>query len=497
MNIFPDISTNRRKDSGIEPNGELLAICLVLLALSGLAFSLPTLDLAVPYLRTICLAVGAALGIGALYHLIKYGMQLKAFHDFHPYWDKGRGMYDRFAAELNNWYKNDTLPQSCDGDTTYFLKLQKKRLNQHNIRLHHEVLPVKGQSFGTVTFTKPSLWYTTDMVYEDISRKMTFSRDEKTLYTKTSDQVMYQNILHSPNEAQLSSIQMTCPSCGAVAPVSRLTEGCEYCGSKFHIVDLFPRVTNLYFVKNKSHAHLQAILRYTLFVSIVAFFVLYFPTCRKQIPGNLPLALLACDLVSVCAGGFSGLIIADAICLMSLLFHRDGRKHIPLKALSSKRKLCNLMRPYDRNFSYEKFESRLVSLIRMAVFSEDPKQLASFAAASLDSRTQEILEMTYTSGLCIQNIWLTGSILHLCTRTWWVDYSVHGSSIRRTGDCFDVTVRRDISKIEPPGFSITSVSCPNCGGSFDAVQQCICPYCNTPYHMEENGWVIEDMKLIR
>lgn len=51
--------------------------------------------------------------------------------------------------------------------------------------------------------------------------------------------------------------------------------------------------------------------------------------------------------------------------------------------------------------------------------------------------------------------------------------------------------------MEPPGFSITSVACPNCGGSFDAVRQKVCPYCGSEYHMENEGWVIEDMRLIR
>ena len=47
------------------------------------------------------------------------------------------------------------------------------------------------------------------------------------------------------------------------------------------------------------------------------------------------------------------------------------------------------------------------------------------------------------------------------------------------------------------GFSITSVACPHCGGSFDAVRQKICPYYGSTYHMENEGWVIEEMKLIR
>lgn len=40
------------------------------------------------------------------------------------------------------------------------------------------------------------------------------------------------------------------------------------------------------------------------------------------------------------------------------------------------------------------------------------------------------------------------------------------------------------------------ITCPNCGGSFDAVWQKICPHCESEYHMENEGWVIDRMYLI-
>lgn len=58
----------------------------------------------------------------------------------------------------------------------------------------------------------------------------------------------------------------------------------------------------------------------------------------------------------------------------------------------------------------------------------------------------------------------------------------------------------DITKVkrkESPGFSITLVNCNNGGGCFDAVCQRNCPYYGSEYHMEDEGWVIEDTKLIR
>ena len=66
--------------------------------------------------------------------IVKYWKDNKAFEEFVPEWDKGRGMYDRFAKELNLWYEKGIAPQDCDGDTAYFLKLQKERLDKKGLK---------------------------------------------------------------------------------------------------------------------------------------------------------------------------------------------------------------------------------------------------------------------------------------------------------------------------------------------------------------------------
>lgn len=81
-------------------------------------------------------------------------------------------------------------------------------------------------------------------------------------------------------------------------------------------------------------------------------------------------------------------------------------------------------------------------------------------------------------------------------RTWWINYSEKNGRVNRCGDCIDVTLRRNVAYMEPPGFSITSVYCRNCGASFDSVRQRNCPYCGTVYHMENEGFIIERLELV-
>ena len=406
-------------------------------------------------------------------------------------------MYDKFAEELNAWHQDDVIPTCCDGDTLYFLKLQKERLNRKGLKMTDLVMPVKGKSFGTAALSRKSPWYTTDMVYENINRTILFDHMGDAIYERKVEQVMYEIIVHTPNDVHLSNITMTCPNCGAVSPVTELEEGCKYCDTKFCISDLFPRVVNLFFLKDKSNATTSGIVGRTYFFSMLAVFLVLFSCVLISGGGFLPAKLAGCFFAAGFGGGFLGLILSDLRLLISL-FDRDGMKHVPLfQWAGSKRKITNMMKKYDPNFSFDKFEGQIVALVRMAVFADHPEKLACYQGGQMDARFSDILEMTYTNSTCLQKMRMEGNILHMSLRTWWVNYSENQGKVRKTGDCIDVELRRNVAVVEPPGFSITSAMCPNCGGSFDAVRQKVCPNCGGEYHMENEGWVIDDMKLIR
>ncbi len=426
----------------------------------------------------------------------KYVSAYKAFRQFVPTWDLERGMYDMFAQELNAWQQDNIVPTCCDGDILYFLKLQKERLRKKGLKMTNRVLPVKGSDYRTSTLSRKSPWYTTDMVYAYINRTLRFDNMNGTVYEREVEQIMYEIIVHTPNDAQLANITTTCPNCGAVSPVAALEAGCKYCGTRFQITDLFPRVVNLFFLKTKSTATTSGIaLRTILFSMLAVFFVMFLFMLIGGV-GFLPASLATCFFAAGFCGGLIGLILASLRMLVSI-FDRDGMKHVSLyKWSSSKKKIINIMKKYDSGFAFDKFEGQIVALVRMAVFAEHPETLACYRGGQRDARFSDILEMTYTNATCLRKVWMEGNILHMSLRTWWVNYSeIHGK-VHKTGDCIDVEISRNVAYMESPGFSITSVACPNCGGSFDAVRQKICPYCGGIYHMENEGWVIDRMRLI-
>ena len=450
--------------------------------------------------KIVCIALGCVFFAVGVKWIRKYMREYKLFRQFVPKWDAERGMYDKFAQEFNAWQQTEIAPTCCDGDTLYYLRLQKKRLKEKGLSMTNIATPVKGSDFGTSTISRKTLWYTTDMVYEQINRTIRFDNAQKTLYEREVEQVMYNIIVHTPNDEQLSRITMTCPNCGIISPVQTLEEGCRYCGTRFRIVDLFPRVVNVFFLRTTSSATSAGIARRTVFFSMfVVFLVLISVTViAVGISGKvfLPSALARCFFGAAFCGGIVGILMASLRMFVSI-FDRDGMKHVSIWWwLKSKKKITDIMKKYDPYFSFDIFESQIIALVRMAVFADQPEKLACYSAGKRDPRFSDILEMTYTNATCLKHVQMEGNILHMSLRTWWVNYSEKQGKIKKTGDCIDVELSRNVLSMETPGFSITSVECRSCGGSFDAVRQKICPYCGSMYHMENEGWVITDMRLI-
>lgn len=138
MSILSDISNLSNKKRKLEvpaPDTKLLVRGIVLLALGLLGASVYTVEDIDKTPALIFLCIGAVLIIAAIISLIRYGSQAAAFKKYTPTWEKHRSIFDDFAIELNQWYDSDVRPQSCDGDTSYILRLQKDRMARKGIHL--------------------------------------------------------------------------------------------------------------------------------------------------------------------------------------------------------------------------------------------------------------------------------------------------------------------------------------------------------------------------
>lgn len=501
MNTYSNPSANGQPHAVSGPGCAKLIGGVVLLALSvlvGSVAAIPYEDDAIDVLRNnsavsiYSLALCAVLAILGIWLIVKHCSLHRAFQRYMPPWNADSGVFGHFAAELNAWYAGGSIPSGCDGDLAYFLKLQRSRLEHRGLRMTNLNAPFKEGSFGVGCVSRKTLWYTSEMKYSPISRYISFARENETVYERRVEETMYEMILHTPEEKELAQMELTCPNCGAVSPVASLVNGCSYCGTHFRINDLFPRVTNLFFIKSNSVTTSKSIMRRSILAAMLL-------TCIGSVfhfmqNGHIFTVALLMSYGIALVGGSIGGYLLGCICLILNLFNADGRKHISLFAfLRSKRRLRTTLTQYDPCFSYEKFEGQIIALVRMTIFAEDRSNLAFCRANAIDPCFDNILEMTYINALVIRRMEQEGNILHLTLRTWWINYREINHKIVKSGECIDVSLCRNISTPEPPGFSISSVNCPSCNGSFDAVRQRNCPYCGTEYHMENKSWIIEDL----
>lgn len=121
MGLFSDLRMKGRKVVA-EPDGAVLFKGAVLMAVGITAVSTVLTEFD-PAPKMIFVIVGLVCAVFGVRFVLQYIKDYKAFKAFVPVWDTGRGIYDKFAIELNNWQQGGQVPKCCDGDTAYYLKL--------------------------------------------------------------------------------------------------------------------------------------------------------------------------------------------------------------------------------------------------------------------------------------------------------------------------------------------------------------------------------------
>lgn len=137
MQFIPDSSTKRRTHNITPPDIRNLMQGIGFLAVGTIFASIFVCEVSILF-RFISLMIGIVLCVTGIVLLRKYTNASKAFREYIPSWDKGRGIFDIFAAELNDWYNNHRTPTACDGDTVYFLQLQKDRLRSKELTMQQQ-----------------------------------------------------------------------------------------------------------------------------------------------------------------------------------------------------------------------------------------------------------------------------------------------------------------------------------------------------------------------
>ncbi len=399
---------------------------------------------------------------------------------------------DQFTEELHEWSLNGKEPLSASRDLRYFLDLQEKRLKSADTVREEEYTHVKDEIRGCAYRNENR--YSSRIIYREAVQNIAYHKNGKTIRKIRRPVTLY--VTFTDKEGH-EDREYKCPNCGHILTALQARDGCPYCGTFFETDDVYPCASSYYTVPS-------VVERATLMDTLKKEMIIAGCVCGGLLFAMSLYAWSEYELIwriigALFLSGFYGLVAAfiwymfRSFLLLGKVLREAGRAMPLMKTLRSRKKMMEFMTPYDPDFSYEAFEGRVLSLLRTIVFSDDRDSLSVWEGNRDLSAFDNIADMQYRGAVYIKTCEQNGDQLRVEGTAYLTDTYIRGN-VREKDEKIRFVLEKEAGRSADPGFSIHRVSCPACGGSFDAMHQTICPYCGNPYDLKKKDWIIKDMQ---
>lgn len=406
-------------------------------------------------------------------------------------------IYDSFVGELTEWADKGVLPKSGNQDTAFYLELQQKRLQERNIRAVYRFGERKGhekKSQSHICWRAQDPNYTVMMVSNDFSKEARYFRGRDCLYKEKKDTLLYQVITYLREGSMSGEEQYCCPNCSAISSVKSLLSGCPYCGTRFRMTDLFPKVTNFFysdFEISYNTIRGSKLAGAGLAAAMILVGMMRAPTYADRVQ------IFLSGLFMVPFFSFIGYLMLAIVMMIYSIIHGMADAPRYFGGNRARKKITAFLREYDSSFSYDYFVSKMVSLLKIILYSGDRENLAVCKAKVEDTAFRDIIDIAYQGTITLNSCQMEGKYCHLDINLYLSNIHDGGRRIYKRNDVFRMKVCKDISKPQNYGFSIRKIQCGGCGGSFDAAREKYCPYCGREYDMMEDDWVVLELAQIK
>lgn len=396
-------------------------------------------------------------------------------------------LFERFISQLSHWSKTGAVPKLGDGDIRKYLELQNQRIEEKGLkRTYDYTINGKIYKVGDSIVGQIVNGYNKKLNYSLGTKKVTYKRNEKTIY-KESKEVPFYQLLKWPDEdrGDWKKDTYVCDNCGNVETIEKLEEnGCPYCGTHFSVSEMYPKVTNFYTLDTVADMKITfgriwkcavAAIFLALFLTAV---YMYGDVEATQYPFSVffPMAYVISFLAS--------LWVSPIVAGMA--------ESIPvsLGVAGAKAKITSKLKKYDPSFSYDYFEGKALSLLRLIIFSKDATQSIQYRGGALKPAYADIIDMDYRGGLDVSKIEENGQYIEVTLRVLMKNTYCTKKKVKKKKDTMYLRMRHDITWKVQPDFSIVKVMCHGCSGSFDATKHRNCPYCRTEYNVGRDDWEV-------
>ena len=399
---------------------------------------------------------------------------------------------DQFTDELHEWSLTGKEPACASRDLRFFLNMQEKRLKSADIVREEEYSHVREEIRGCSS--REENGYSSRILYREAVQNITYRKNGEQIRKIRRPANLYVSFVDKEGH---ENREYTCPNCGHTFTVLQAADGCPYCGTFFETDDVYPCVSSYYTVPAVvERAGLMDSLKKEVTIAggiggtAVALMCLFAWNDMEML-----FRVIAALLMGAFYGGVSAFLwyMIRSFILLFKVFKEAGRAMPLLKTLRSRDKMIDFMTVYDPEFSYEAFEGRVLSLLRTIVFSDDRDKLSVWEGNRDLSSFDSIADMQYRGALYIRKCEKKDRFLRVEGTAYLTDTYIH-RTVREKDEKIHFVLVKEAEAHADPGFSIHRVSCPSCGGSFDAVYKRDCPYCGNPYDLKKKDWIVQDMR---
>ena len=409
----------------------------------------------------------------------------------YSYDEQAKLMLDRFISQLNT-PSEKADPDEASADLKYTRALQRERLRQKGLTVSVDYSKdynkmIKGIAWKMDVDTR----YVTRIPFHAVNAKIGYSIDGKLKKKIDEKQNLYAYSIWLNGQTDANYV---CPNCGAATRVSKLTDGCEYCGTRFLMHELFPKITNFYTLK--SFTYIRNVVPFTVACAILAplisFLINFGAIMNAFQTGDFSSAfgLLFSLIFSAGAGVVLGYILFGASTFGLILWKAITGIPSLVRYNKVKRVLPGFMRGFEPNFSLDHFIGKLMNLTSTMVYSDHYDDLSVYGGEPMQNTFTDIIDLRWRGLFDLNQYYVKDGFVYLDVTMYMDDILCRDKKIFSRKEKFRMLLCKSVRAESDYGFTVHAVSCPTCGASFDASRIRHCPNCSNEYHLYHRDWVV-------
>ena len=405
-----------------------------------------------------------------------------------------------FTASLGNAIgKGETIPL-VDNDLAYTLNLQNERIKEKGLEIDYEAYARNEDNrFFDIADWKDK-HYASRVGFGVYGVKRTLKRDGKIIYKDKLRNDFFGTITDIVSGAHPDNDPYICPNCGADGTIAELQNGCPYCGTQYKMDDLFPKITGFYFFDSLGITKLQLLIGWPL-SAIFCTILLYVYIINQLINPDAFKLLPFIDTTQTMTALLSGPIIGIAygfflFCFIHLLF-KIARSIVDLWRMgtaASRKRFEYGMKKITPEFSFEYFQNKALSLVKMAVYSKDESELPFYKGEPLPAEMKDIIDLNYAGIIGLKRFEEKDGYVTAEIKGYFDILTVKDNKVKFTHPVYSATFKRRTDVPVNMNFTMTRINCPTCGTSFNAMKNKCCPSCGNEYELITDDWVLVEIK---